>query len=105
MSKHTYTEHLRQVYAGGDVVFSVGYVEGHPVDTLYLRLARAGEEPTTWLLTRDEMASIAWLASGILWSELYHEAHGETETPAAAELQPAQHRHIIQSDDSNNAEN
>jgi hypothetical protein len=62
------TELGRQEYAGNNAVFSAGLVEGHPIDTVYLRLERDGEEPTTILLRPDEMAAIAWLCSGVLWS-------------------------------------
>lgn len=64
---YTLLELLSQPYQ--NCVFSGGFVEGHPVDTLYLRLAREGEEPTTLLLRPDEMAALAWCASGALWSE------------------------------------
>lgn len=49
--------------------FSSGFVDGHPVDTLYLRFEREGEEPTTFLLRPDEMAALAWCAAGALWSD------------------------------------
>ena len=35
---------------------------------LYLRLEKDNEEPTILLLRIDEMAIIAWLASGVVWS-------------------------------------
>lgn len=49
--------------------FSAGFVTGHPIDTLYVRLSRDGEEPTTILLRPDEAAAIAWCLTGALWSE------------------------------------
>lgn len=64
----SYDEVLKQEYSKNNCVFSAGFVEGHPVDTMYIRLEREGEEPTIILLRPDEMASIAWLASGVLWS-------------------------------------
>jgi hypothetical protein len=44
-------------------------VDGHPVDTIYLKLEREEEEPTLILLRRDEALTITWLLSGALWSE------------------------------------
>lgn len=63
----TYRELIRQAYT--NVVFSAGFVDGHHVDTLYLRLERDGEEPTTILLRPDEAAALAWCLTGALWSE------------------------------------
>ena len=57
----------RQPYV--DMVLSAGLVEGHPHDTIYLKLEREGEEPTTILLRTDEALSAVWLLSGALWSE------------------------------------
>lgn len=70
MTGYKYTELCAQPYA--NCKFSSGSVEGHPVDTLYLRWERNGEEPSTLLLRPDEMAAIAWCATGALWS--HHEA-------------------------------
>lgn len=63
----TFEEILRQEYAGNNCVFSAGFVDGHEVDTMYIRLEKDGE-PFEILLRPDEMACIAWLASGVLWS-------------------------------------
>lgn len=71
-----FTELIRQDYAGNDCVISAGFVEGDnkpPVDTCYLRLEKNGVEPTTLLLRPDEMQSIAWVASGAIWSHLMSE--------------------------------
>jgi hypothetical protein len=43
-------------------------VDGHPVDTLYLQAEKDGEVTTQFLLRPDEMAAVAWLTSGVLWS-------------------------------------
>ncbi len=61
-------EVLRQEYTANNCVFSAGFVDGHPTDVMYLRMEKDGNEPTIILLRPDEMASIAWLASGVLWS-------------------------------------
>lgn len=53
-----------------DARFSVGFVSGHPVDTMYLRFERNGQEPTTILLRPDEMAAVMHVAAGALWSHL-----------------------------------
>lgn len=60
----------RQEFEGNNAAFSAGAVEGHEVDTLYLKLEREGEEPITILLRADEAASLIWCLSGALWSEL-----------------------------------
>lgn len=49
--------------------FSVGYVFGHPVDNMYLKLERNGEEPIIILLRTDEMSAINHITAGIIWSE------------------------------------
>lgn len=61
-------EVIRQEYDKNSCVLSAGIVEGHPIDTLFLRLARDGEEPTNILLRPDEAQAIIWLLSGALWS-------------------------------------
>jgi len=63
-----YSEVILQPYS--NCTFSAGTVEGHPIDTLYLKLERPPEEPIIILLRPDEMAAIAWCASGVLWSKL-----------------------------------
>ena len=66
MSEYEYEIIVSQPYQNCE--FSAGFVKGHPVDTLFLRLER--EEELTILLRPDEMAAIAYCASGILWSHL-----------------------------------
>ena len=61
-----FTEVIRQEYE--NCVFSAGSVDGHPIDTMYLKLERNGEIDTFLLLRPDEMAAIGWLSSGMLWS-------------------------------------
>jgi hypothetical protein len=63
----TYTELIRQAYS--NCVFSAGTVEGHPVDTLYLKLERDGTIDTFLLLRPDEAAAVAWCLTGALWSD------------------------------------
>lgn len=53
-----------------DATFSAGFVTGHPVDTVYLRWERNGEEPTTILMRPDELAAVMHVAAGVLWSHL-----------------------------------
>src|SRR6266516_1328616 len=36
---------------------SAGFVSGHPVDTLYLKLERDGEQPTIFVFRPDELAA------------------------------------------------
>jgi len=63
----TFTEVIRQAYT--DTVLSAGMVEGHPVDTLYLKLERNGHIDTFLLLRPDEAAALAWCLTGVLWSD------------------------------------
>jgi hypothetical protein len=71
-----YTELIRQEYAGNGCIFSSGFVEGDDKpdeDTMYLKLEKDGVEPTILLLRPDELQSLAWCASGALWSHLLNE--------------------------------
>ena len=63
-----YDEIASQPYS--NAVFSAGFVAGHPIDTVYMRCQRDGEEPTTWLLRPDELAALMHVAAGVLWSHL-----------------------------------
>jgi hypothetical protein len=72
-----YQEVLRQEYAGNNCIFSAGFT-GHEVDTMYIKLEKDGEEPTILLFRPDEMAVIAWLASGVLWSHEMNSANKDT---------------------------
>ena len=62
-------EVIKQPYQ--NCTFSAGFcsgdVECHD-DVLYLKLDRPPEEPILVLLRPDEMAAIAYCASGALWS-------------------------------------
>jgi hypothetical protein len=62
----TFAEVIRQDYT--NCTFSAGVVEGHPIDTLYLKWERGGEY-NFLILRPDEMAAIAWCATGALWSD------------------------------------
>ena len=61
-----FTELIRQEYT--NCYFSAGTVEGHPIDTLYLKWQR-GDDYSFLILRPDEMAAIAWCATGVLWSD------------------------------------
>ena len=74
--KTEYEETISQPY--NNCKFSAGFVHGHPVDTLYLKLERINEETVCILLRPDEMAAIAYCASGVLWSDLV-KTHIETQ--------------------------
>ena len=63
-----YEEIICQEYEGNKAILSAGFVHGHPIDTMYLRLHRENEDATIIILRLDEMAAIAWLASGVLFS-------------------------------------
>ena len=75
MGELVYTELVSQEYQ--NCVISAGLVEGHPVDTLYLKFDRNTDEALTILLRPDEMAAIAWCASGSLWSILEAEVEAK----------------------------
>jgi hypothetical protein len=71
----TFTEVIRQEYTGNNCVFSGGFVAGADpaCDTMYLRFEKDQEDgthaATSYLLRPDEMAAVAWVASGVLWSK------------------------------------
>ena len=66
----TFTELIRQEYGENHCVFSAGTVEGHPVDTLYLRWGKDDDDGGMLLLRPDELQAIAWVATGAVWSDL-----------------------------------
>ena len=68
MSDYVYTELISLPYQ--KCIISAGMVEGHPVDTFYLLFDRVDESGLTILLRPDEMAAIAYCATGVLWSHL-----------------------------------
>lgn len=63
-----YQETGRQPYGGNDCVFSAGLCDGHPIDSMYIRLERGTEEPIMILFRPDEMMALGWLINGALWS-------------------------------------
>jgi len=62
-----FTEIICQEYS--NCKFSTGFVEGHPVDTLYFQAEKNGKVTTQLLLRPDEMLAIVWVMTGLLWSE------------------------------------
>ena len=81
------TELIRQEYGGNNCVISAGFVEGDNkpiVDIYYLRLEKNGVEPTVLLLRPDEMQSIAWVATGAIWSYLMELKNYETKENCAS---------------------
>ena len=66
MTKLKFEEVTKQEYK--NCSFSTGFVKNHPVDTMYLKLERPPEKPIVIVLRPDEMAAIAWVTSGTLWS-------------------------------------
>lgn len=65
-----FTELSAQTYGDNNCKFSTGAVEGHPIDTLYLAWGKDGDEGGMLLLTPDELAAIAYVAGGTVWSHL-----------------------------------
>lgn len=53
-----------------DARFASGLVHGHPVDEVYLKFEREGEEPTTIVLRRDEAVRVAALLANAVWALL-----------------------------------
>ena len=70
---YEFYELARQEYGGKEATIAAGLVDGHAVDTNYLWIQKDGEPPTVLLLRPDEVAAIAWLCSGALWSKLNDE--------------------------------
>lgn len=64
---YTFHEVIKQEYS--NCKFSAGFVDGHPVDTMYIRAEKDGAVTTELLLRPDEVAAISWIASGVLWSK------------------------------------
>jgi len=62
-----FTEVIKQAYT--DCCFSAGFVKGHPVNTVYLMIDRGGKTDVLLTLRPDELAAIAWIATGVLWSQ------------------------------------
>ena len=91
--EHRYEELIRQEYSVNHCVFSGGYVDGDPVDTVYLRMEKDGAEPTILLLRPDEMQALAWICNGVLWSEsmarLMEIKEGPVEIPVLGPGKPA----------------
>jgi hypothetical protein len=73
----TYEESCRQDY--DNCTFATGTVEGHPIDTMYLELIRNGKTDVFLLLRPDEVAALAWVLNGVLWSRLIEDVPSNTE--------------------------
>lgn len=61
-----FTEMIRQEYP--NCCFSAGFVKGHPKDSMYFQAEKDGAITTQLLLRPDELAAIAWVAIGAIWS-------------------------------------
>lgn len=66
----TFSELIRQTYGGNGAYFATGVVEGHPKEQVFLQFGKDGQPMAMLLLTTDEMAAMAWVCSGTLWSVL-----------------------------------
>jgi hypothetical protein len=76
----TYHELIVQPYrnmaiSAGEILD--GVMEGHERNTVYLRLERDDGEETFLRLTDDELAAIAWVCNGVLWSRLDGRANSD----------------------------
>ena len=63
-----FTDLINQPYQ--NCVFSAGAVQGHETDTVYLRWERDDGTGGMIMLRPDELAAIAHLATGVMWSVL-----------------------------------
>ncbi len=67
----------RQEYTGNGCIFAAGHISEESAkpacDTMYLLLEKDGHDATIWMLRPDEMACIARIVSGALWSRLVDE--------------------------------
>lgn len=73
-------ELTRQEYGGNNCIFAMGLVEGYPPDKYYLWIEKAEiGDPTILFLRPDELAAIAWLCGGALWSHLISEISSDKE--------------------------
>lgn len=61
-----FIEVIRQQYE--DLTFCAGRVVGHPVDTMFVAYGRTPETYSALLLRPDEMAALAWVATGALYN-------------------------------------
>jgi hypothetical protein len=62
-----YREVIRQPYT--NCYFAAGLVDGHPVDTIYLKLKRKKQKATVIILRPDEALALAWCLIGAAWSK------------------------------------
>lgn len=65
-----YTEITFYLYEGNGARLSAGRVDGHPHDTVYLKLERPGETDVCILFRPDEMAAIVSLCGHVLFDDL-----------------------------------
>jgi len=63
----SFSESVRQNYANS--AFSAGFVTGAGNDTMYLRWQKDNDTGGMLLLRPDEVAAIAYVMSGVLWSD------------------------------------
>lgn len=73
----TFTELIDQPY--DNCVFAGGAIEGHEVDTVYLRWERDDGTGGMLMLRPDEMAAIARICGGVLWSVLTRDLEEKDE--------------------------
>lgn len=79
-----FREICKQEYSKNNCIFSSGEVTGHPVDTLYICWQKDEDDGGMLLLRPDEMAAIAWICAGSLFSLHLGELCADGEKPAVA---------------------
>ena len=72
---YEYEELCKQEYT--NCKFSAGFVYGHPIDTLYLKIERDDNVDALILLRPDEATAIAWVLTGALWSNSMRDLKNE----------------------------
>jgi len=63
-----FIEIISQRYRENNCKFSAGVVQGHAIDTVYLRWGKDGDEGGMLMLRPDEMAAIAYICAGMLYA-------------------------------------
>ena len=53
-----------------NLVVSGGVIHDHPVEHVYLKWQKDEDDGSMLLLKKDELAAIAWISTGTLWSVL-----------------------------------
>jgi hypothetical protein len=61
--------HKAENQAYSNAIFSAGLIENHPIEKVYIKFERFGEEPETIVMRRDEALALMYSLIGALWSD------------------------------------